>query len=292
MEAYKKFKYRCFFLSFSGAFLALTVLILWMVTTLRPTIKKTVAATPQDAVYTPVQKDALTLLVMGLEAADSVPGSYVLLRLDPVAGSIPVVVLPPKTLVSNGGKEETLAEVYTYGGADYTRIALAETLGITIDRYARINQANFIKAAKTVGNVEFSLPAETTITGSGGMEIILQKGLQLLDGAKVVGLITHKDYIENQPARCKITGDLAVAIINQRLDVALSTVVDPVFEAIINLIDSDITYPDYEQRKAAAAYMAKLETPPAYYLPLGASQKGEDYQLTDTFVARIGQVFS
>jgi hypothetical protein len=87
--------------------------------------------------------------------------------------------------------------------------------------------------------------------------------------------------------------DLAAAAVNQRMDVALSAVVDNIFRTIVNLIDTDISYADYEDRKEAAIFLAKLGQDPgkALYVEGAYSEDGASYVLSDTFVAVLTQVF-
>jgi anionic cell wall polymer biosynthesis LytR-Cps2A-Psr (LCP) family protein len=237
------------------------------------------------APYRPDAEDALTLLVIGAEEAGAPAGSFVVLRFDPVGNKVTVAALPPETVVSLKGREETLYDAYRFGGALYLKDALAGRLNLTIDRYARINREGFILAAEAVGSIEFELEEPVTIK-EGAVPVTLKAGLQLLDGRKVAGLISREGLSSQE--RCRITSALAAAVIGQRIDVVKSTLIDKIFETVINLIDSDITYADYELRKAAAIHMAGSEDFEVREIFITGEWRENGFYLSDTAIAMLG----
>jgi anionic cell wall polymer biosynthesis LytR-Cps2A-Psr (LCP) family protein len=191
----------------------------------------------------------------------------------------------------NRDKTETLADIYRYGGAEYVRARMAESLGVTIDRYVRMDSLAFVAAADAVGAVEFELPV--ALTTGGDMPVTLAAGTQLLDGAMAARIIHFAGYDGGELARCAIVADLAAAAVNQRMDIALSAVADNIFRTIVNLIDTDISYADYDDRKEAAIFLAKLGQDPGkpLYVEGAYSDDGMVYTLSDTFVAELTQIF-
>jgi len=295
MDNYAKIKYRYFFFSFSAAFFILSLTFLFLVATVRPIIPDSLAKEPEiddgASVYIPKKEDSLTVLFIGAPPDLTSAGTLMIVRFDPVSGHIPVIVLPPETAVQNAGKLEPFSEVYRYGGAAYAKEALSETLGIPVDRYVRMSPESFIKAVDMVGFVEFNLPEPVTIA-RGGAPVVLNRGKQLLDGQKSADVITYGGYPGGADERLFIMGDLTAALINQRMDICLSIVVDNVFEKIINLVSTDISYSDYHARKPAAEFLAKLGNDPAY--PVEVSGEWNDarslYVLNDTFHAKLSQI--
>lgn len=287
--------YRYFFLSFSAAFFVLSVLFLFLMTTVHPKTPESLGVVRQQEkeLYLPTSQDCMTVLLIGYKTGRTQANSFVLARFDPVRGKVPLVVLPPQTLVQNGDKTETLRQVYEYGGADYARNALARTLGVPVHRYVRIHTDAFVACADAVGTVEFALPGDLTVQ-SGGVSAVLRAGTQLLDGQRVLAVVESGGAEQGELARCHLAGELAAAIVNQRIDVVQSTLVDKVFETVINLIDTDISYPDYDNCKAAAELLAQLSRNPAYSLPAAGEmeQNGERFALGDTFVAQVRQSFA
>jgi len=290
----KSLRIQYFLLSFCAAFFLLSLMFLFLVTTVHPSSRQDAAqpAALEEEPYLPAEEDALTVLIFGADTSDAVAGTYLLARFDPVVQKVKVAVFPPQTVLISEQREETLSEAYRYGGARYTRDALAKHLNLPIHRYVRISLPNFITAAQAVGSVEFELEEELTLP-DGDLSVQLNPGRQLLDGRKVAALIRSRDYPEGELQRCRMTAQLACAIVDQRIDVVNSILLDKIFETIINLVDTDISYADYEERKAAAKLMAESPRPLGTVVEVEGefSADGERFVLLDTTLAALAQQF-
>lgn len=284
---------RYFLISFSATFFLMSLLLLFLMTTVHPKpavyLGEEVPLSEEEA-YLPSPEDALTVLFFGSETPEAEAGTFLLARFDPVRGGVSIAVFPPQTLLHANGREETLAEAYRYGGARYTQEALSAYLEVPIDRYVRLHLSGFITAAAAIGTVEFDLEEELVLT-DGELSVTLLPGRQLLDGRKVAAIIRQRE--DGESVRCRRTAELACAVVNQRIDVADSVLVDRVFETVINLVDTDISYADFEQRKAAAQAMARQEGEIASFLPVeGAfSSEGEALALYDTTLTILRRRF-
>lgn len=281
---------RYFLLSFAAAFLSFSLIFLGFMTLWHP--KETVTASQpvvEEEAYRPMAADSLTVLFMGTGPEGDAPGLFVLARFNPAGGNVTLAVLPAETAVYNNSAMEPLSEVYRYGGAAYSRDALAMTLGIEIDRYVRMDYNSFLAAAEAVGRVEYILSRELEMKQDGAT-ITLSPGKQLLDGKKVGGLLRSGEG--GKEASLERAGNFIAAIVNQRIDISLTVAVDSVFEKIINVIDTDISYTDYHDRKEAAAYLARTVADPARVIPLSGEWSGNDslFTLTDTFLAQAAQM--
>ena len=288
--------YRYFFLAFAAAFFVLTLSLFLLMNAVHPRTPPSLladAALTQETAYLPEESEKLTVFFAGVSQDGSDAGTFLLIKFDPLSGTIPIIAFPPETTIFNAGKTQTLRECYQYAGAARTRDALAATLGITIDRYVRMDEHAFIIAANAVGTVEYELVSPVKLGASGGMPALLNRGIHLLDGQKAAGILRGENFTSSLE-RCENTARLAAAVVNQRMDIVLSTVVDKVFEKIINLIETDISYLDYDNRKQAAKFMAKLEKQPAVYLPVAGSfdKDNERFALSDTFIASVIQAFN
>lgn len=294
MDQNQKIARRSFALAFTVAFLLLSIGFLVMAnlsaSNTSPGTATQLDLTDPAPVYQPDTSDVLTVLFIGASSENQTPETFLLVKFDPVQGGFPILVLPPETAVDNQGSVESLTEVYRFGGADYTRNTLAKTLNIPIHRYVRMDSAAFAACMDIVGSMEMELN-KTMELDQNGATLQLQEGTQLLDGGRTASLIAHRDYPDGELERCMMIGEVASALINQRKDVALSTTVDKIFLYIINRVDSDISYADYENRKQAAAYLAELPGNPAAALKPVGSYSGQDnlFHLSDTFVALVVQ---
>lgn len=277
-----------FLLSFSLAFFVFALLFLSMTRFVHPSTPVAMTTDLEQEPYAPTPEDALTVLFMGSATKDAVPEGFVLARFDPEKNRVAVCAFPPSTAVRNNGAMESLSEIYRYGGALYTKEALADTLGFTIDRYLKMDIAAFVSVAEAIGAVEYNLTESHTILQE-GVSLTLNAGMQLLNGRKVAALMAK----HSADGHTSLQGDLVVAIVNQRMDIALSTVIDKLFEKVINSSDSDISYADYITRLEAAQYMAERKGSPAYAIPASGQQESSGlFTLADTCLARLSRDFS
>jgi anionic cell wall polymer biosynthesis LytR-Cps2A-Psr (LCP) family protein len=201
---------------------------------------------------------------------------------------VPLAVFPADTAVLNAGKAEGLADVYRFGGAGYVRDRLALALATPIDRYVLVPEQAFLACASAIGTVEFELAEPVTVTRAGVTQT-LSPGKQLLDGQKAADIIGG--YPGGELSRCRTTGELAAAIIDQRRDICVSVAFESVFEKLINLINTDVSTLDFHDRRDAAEYMAKLPNGIATPISVSGSYSADDglYHLSDTFLALLSQ---
>jgi len=201
---------------------------------------------------------------------------------------VAIAAMPGNMQVYNNGGRESLAEVFAFGGVGYTCDLIAKTLEVPIDRYVRLTPESFISVAAVIGSVEFTLPEALTILQD-GTAFEFREGLQLLDGRKAVQLLQHT--LPGRAERLDMTTRLAAEIINQRRDVVLSTMVNNIFERIINVVDSDISYADYIDRLPAAQHLARLPGDVVRVVSFGGVEEDGLVIPADTFIAETRRYF-
>jgi len=235
--------------------------------------------------YIPRPEDRITVLFIGSNPQGT--DSFLLARFDPVRGRIPLVFFPPQTMLDS----ETISQIFQSSGADETRNALSGLLGVPIDRYVSMDTSAFIAAANIIGSVQFEM-REDIVISHGSTSMTLTPGIQLLDGAAVANIINSADFDDELARGAMITG-LAAEIVNQRIDVVDSVLVDAIFMGVINLINTDITFMDYESRKAPARFLHRLRPNPAYPVsPFGEiSPDGLNFELSEDFIYEVSDIF-
>lgn len=238
------------------------------------------------------EEDCLTVLFMGVKDSDSVSNTYLLARFDPVRGRIPVVSLPPQTMVVRPDGDPTphpLWETYRYGGRSLAVKALSNTLGVPIDRYVVIDWKSFQQAAEWIGPVQYALRYALNYQDE-ERSIRLTQGLQLVDGQKALDIVTYPSYAGGETTRSEITAELAVKIIGDKLSLASSPAAESLFKKIVNRVETDITYRDFETRRAAAAAMSGKDA--VIQLPLdGGWPNTKEYRLSQNFLRQIQTYF-
>ena len=300
--------FRSFFLSFSLSILALTTVLaatlvsggFWALNrSLGGETEEIVQAAgnvedvPVAGLMEASAEDGLTVLVMGVKDAESISNTYLLLRFDPLRGRIPVTSLPPQTLVVKPQGDQTpipLTETYRFGGHTLTVQALENTLGFPIDRYAVVEADAFLKLGELAGPVQYLL-GQTLDYADSERVIRLSKGTQLVDGQKALDIVTYPDYPGGDSIRAEMTASLAVQIINSKIALAASAGAEELFKAVINQVETDITFLDFEERRALAAEMESLSPAIQIYPDGGYDANGKTYQLSENTVRMLGAYF-
>ncbi|MEG2039066.1 MAG: LCP family protein [Oscillospiraceae bacterium] len=280
MNRDKQLSVKCFVLSFAAAFLVLSILTMLSTMAVHPlTPKETIAEQQNEIPYLPRQEDCMTVLVIGTKETTAIPQTYMLIGFNPVKGQIPILTLPGTTIIKQDGKTKLLAEIYNYGGGNMVKKALSNTFDINIDNVAVINQDAFCRLVNLAGSVEYTVPYPLSYT-RGDMQVDIADGRQLMDASRMMELITYKGYNGGEATRCSVTSDMATRAINQHLKLCLSNDIDTIFRTAVNLMQTDISYIDYEKRKKALTFMSELEDKPANNIPLS----GEFDSKTNTFL--------
>ncbi|WP_312642004.1 LCP family protein [Hydrogenoanaerobacterium sp.] len=255
-RSFERTKY--FVVTFAVAFLVLMMLAVVAVMTLQtkgPTQQNTSQADLDDY-YLPKAEDNLTVLLIGRDSEAVPPNYFYLIRLDVESGELPVATLPAQTVVHYNGKSATLAELYTTSGAKAVKQGLGEMMGITVDRYVSFTAENLIRAVDMIGFVEYELP-EALVYKNDNISISLAKGRQMVDGQKLYDILRFPNY-GDQHKRGSASSDLLAHYIDDRLETVLSPQADELFRKVINLTDTDLSFGDYDSRKEALRFLAKL----------------------------------
>ncbi len=176
----------------------------------------------------PVSAEPLTVLI----ARGEKPQTLLLLRLDPREERL-VVSLFPAGLETAGGA--ALGEVWEERGGAAACAALAETLGVSVDRYLSLPDEAAVSLLDTLGSVDLSPPE-----GESGRRIL--GGAQLLQLADESGLTGSR--------RLALVGAMARAVSEQRLPLLGPRAIETLFCTAVNAGKSDLTAVDFETRRA------------------------------------------
>lgn len=292
MEREKREKWRSFVFAFvvTGALLALAMV--GTVLAVQPTMpqnRRDTASRP-EITYRPQAQDTLTLVVIGMDG--DTPADFLLLRFNPQYGQVPLSLLPPETVVALEGEGLTLQQAYEKAGGIGVKNALAERLGISVDRYAKLPRDAFIQIAAKTGTVTFTLPYDISYDRA-GYPVNLQAGERRLDGRDIADIFGCPSLREDPVERGKLLGDLTAAAINQNLDAASEAKSENLFKLAVNMIDTDVTYADFELRRQAADFVANLDATIAGNLPIDGTilSEGASFELSDGYVKLIRQYF-
>lgn len=271
---YKKLSIRAFLCAFAATFFALTVLGMAAVLLVRPMPVPSQAVDPEE-VYLPQKSDTLDVLILGVDDSKSPnppPAMFMLIRLDPSSGRIPVLTLPGNLKIHLKqsesladalavGDDSTLTNIYASQGITGLEYALSSSYGIAFDRYAKVPVSHFERIVNLVGSTRFHIDREM-ILKHGDITTHLSEGNQLIDGKKALNLAQY-DGFRDQIELCQTLTKLCCDAVNQHLDLVKSDMAERIFTGVINLMDTNISSFDYAEKKQAISFMAELQRDPA-----------------------------
>lgn len=251
-------KGRVFLLTFALAALLLSLIMVGTVLAVQPTMPQnhTDELPAQEPSYRPAASESLTMAIIGKNASGGA-SDFLLIRFNPQYGQVPLAVLPPETLVPYKGETMTLARAWARGGGNGVKQALSERFGITVDRYAALSRDIFIRIADKTGSVVFEMPYAVSYH-SDGYDINIPAGRRRLDGRDVADLFAAPSLEGGPVERAALLGELTAAIVNQNIDSAGKDVSPGLFKFIVNLVDTDLSYVDFELRRDAADFLSQL----------------------------------
>ncbi|HIX65943.1 MAG TPA: LCP family protein [Candidatus Anaerotruncus excrementipullorum] len=247
------------------------------------------AQPPEEApwAWRPQAQDSLTLAVAGVSGGRA--REVLLIRFNPQYGQIPLTLLPGGTAVETEEGWATLEALYAQGGGLLLKRGLAQGLGVAVDRYAVLEREQLIRLADAVGTVEYDIPFPVDYQRD-GYAIRLPQGPRRLDGRELADLFGCPQF-PDALARSRALGELVAQAVNQHLEAASQQFSPALFQLAVNLVDTDVSFADYELRCQAADYLSRQPGSPAVSLPPTGSWEGEELYLSEGFLQQLAGYF-
>ena len=281
-----------FLLAFIVFLLVFGGLCLWAVTNVmrERTMKNAPPSSAGEDVST-VQfhaEDARNLLIVTTD--DQQAQGFVIVRTDPANMRIRTLALPRETNVAVGTEWFRLYELYSAKGVQETRAAIEEQLGISLDHYAVVNYPNIDKILRYYD----SWLIFTLIENLDSLQIT--GGLKNLTPTQVTDLLRYTSWRGGYQQRADIQAQIAAAMINQYMVPGRLASAEADFNALINLVQSDIKVSHYVQAKPGLDYLTQRNTgdicavvsPAGSYVGSGEQIR---FELEETAAASLHTVF-
>ena len=284
---------RYFILSFAIGFLLLSVSAMLVVLFIPPQMElgevKQNAA--EEISYLPSNQEALNLLVV-IEPREKEERVYALLRFDPARGQVPVAVLPAGMLSGAKGRMATLDSAYAYAGVRRAAAQIGEALGISVDRYLRFEAQDVVELVDQLGGVLYRVK-KRMVFDSPGAQTVLEPGPRQLSGS-LFGEVLAYSFPGGALERSSALGSLIASLLNEHSDLLLTAESDTIFESLVNRANTNISALDYQQRKPAARFMARLSPDGAFPVTLSGSSEGayQTFSLSENCIRQLTAIFS
>ncbi|HAO68616.1 MAG TPA: hypothetical protein DEP43_07745 [Ruminococcaceae bacterium] len=288
----QKQKTRFFILAFALSFCVLALMGLIVVFMLNPAEAEPSGQVSADTFYLPREEDNLSVLItcQNPDAADGV--FFALVRLDILGGHIPVILFPHQVILDAETGYETLFAAYQTGGPQAAAEALSASFSIPIDRYVNADSQDIIDAINRIGAAEYDLD-KTLSWDENGIFINLSDGRQLVDGQKFWDILRYPGYQESGLEQCREGAQLIASYINSRLFAFLGQNAEALVSGLLNLVETDLSYLDFESRLPALTFLSKLSGDPAQAYTLTGGWNRDGQFVPDAAAHRqLVQVFS
>ena len=161
---FSSFRLRSFLMAFTSAFLAF--LLFWMAVLMLAHPSAALSnvqpsADSQDSFYLPGESDCMTLLLCE-QRQD--PQLFLLMRFQPVRGSIFLFAFPRQMLLQLDGVREPVGNIFASHGIQGVRTALEQSFSIPCDRYLMLPRSAFPQLLEAFGPTRLHLDRDVTLT--------------------------------------------------------------------------------------------------------------------------------
>jgi anionic cell wall polymer biosynthesis LytR-Cps2A-Psr (LCP) family protein len=203
-----------------------------------------------SADFMPTSADSRTVLAIVDLGNSQSSVSFMLMRFLPANSETVFLPIPANLYVDDGGTETNLYRIYSDGSAAAVKQVIADTFGITVDKYVIFNAESFGKFCELMGSTEYDIPFDME-TADG---IPVPAGPSLLERVSMRAVLTYSGYKGGEEERARRFSDIVTSMLNRELTSNFVQFMDKVFFDTIDDINTDISNLDYEESRQALSY--------------------------------------
>lgn len=176
-----------FFISFAVSFVIL--MCVFLIFFILGTSKDRKASAVKDGVpyysdYVATEEENINMLVLGCEKTESEPSFLLFASYDAVRSTITFQELDPTQFVSYKDRVDTLGGHYNRQGITGCVNAAEQQLGVTIDKFVRINAVAIANMVDYLGGIQYEFKKQIICKGQ-----TFTEGKQTLDGRRVATIL-------------------------------------------------------------------------------------------------------
>ncbi len=224
----------------------------------------------------------LTLLVTATDSTNTLR-SVCLVRLIPEEQSVVVTPFPVQMLATASGRSGTLKALYSYGGQSAVQRGIASKIGITVNRYLRLDADAVTLLAAEVGGISYTVDEETAAASS------LPAGEQTLDGRRLRILCSTL----SPAAFLDVSESLYSSVCNKVLSLFATGKTQDIFSLLTEIaIDLNITAYDYTRYLPILTTIAATENAVQAVRTEGEWNKKEtEYSLSENAAEYLSRAY-
>ena len=187
----------------------------------------------------------------GSDEAGARSDTNIVVYVDPTRNQASIVSIPRDTMIAidNVGISKFNA-AYNYGGVSSTIREASQLLGVAISHYAEVNFENMVQLVDAVGGVDVEVTeriddtdADNTTDNPNGKRIIIEEGLQHLDGEQALVFARSRAFVDGDFTRTANQRKLIMALVNKVLDMPV-TELPGVIQGAAKCVTTDLSVTD------------------------------------------------
>lgn len=256
--------------------------------------KKTEDKNSKSETVLPSLQKNMTVMLLGVDERDKDVGrsdTLMFLNLSNDKASLLSIPRDTRVYIERRGFDKINA-AYAQGGEKLTRSTLEDFLGLEVDRYVKVNIAEFIKIIDAVGGidivVEKQMDYEDPWDDNGGLSIHLDKGLQHLDGQTAMEFVRYRDS-EGDAGRVRRQQAFMQACAERLTDPTIILRLPQILSVASKAVETDLTSAEMlaiagTLKSAEDTHHVKIGTVPGYWQYIG----GVSYLIPDP--SRLGEI--
>ncbi len=237
--------------------------------------------------FKPTAEYNFNLVTMLSEGESDNPDLFVMVTYNAVDSRL--VFIPMPVGISIEKDERTLSNIYAAQGGEGVITALENIFGVRCDCYIKLDRRSFNDIVTSFGNIEYNI--QNTLIVKDGLEVeTFNAGTRMLTAESVYRLMMKADFQEGESYRFNIVGDLLSETINQNFRELDTSMLDTLFNQLIDIAETNLTESLYRSKKAALLNSVEYGVNPGeFYVPYGEYTDDGAFKVAETSVISVRQ---
>lgn len=237
--------------------------------------------------FKPTAEYNFNLITMLSDGESDNPELFVLVTYNAVDSRL--VFIPMPVGISIEKDERTLSNIYAAQGGKGVVSAIENIFGFRCDCYIKLDRRGFNDIVTSFGNIEYNV--QNTLIVKDGLDIeTFNAGARMLTAESVYRLMMKADFQEGESYRFNIVGDLLSETINQNFRELDTSMLDTLFNQLIDVAETDLTESLYRSKKAALLNSIEYGVNPGeYYVPYGDYTDDGAFKVAETSMISVRQ---
>ena len=180
----------------------------------------------------------------------SSPSEYFLIRFFPQNNEIITTIIPKEIVINVNTQNKNLIDMHLYGGNLMVTKGIENKFDIKIDRFLKINSKNLQTIIDSFGGINLNYKNSAIINHPDAEKFIdNNKNIIPIMGNDILNLLLKTSSDDNLEKLSQDKLNLFSEMILQIMEKINSKNIDSIYNSIINITDTNISFYDFEYRR-------------------------------------------